>query len=143
MSLAPLDVIAITIWAEARNQPVEGRIAVAAVIRNRVRAHHWGATYEAVCLAPKQFSCWQAVGGTANYEAVRALKERIEQGQRPSDVVLTECYAIAQEIVSGRLQDNTKGATHYVVTTVPPPLWAVDHTPVCVIGDHAFYAGVA
>ena len=141
--LTPLDVFALTIYGEARNQPVEGRIAVANVIRNRVRTSHWGAGYDAVCLAPHQFSCWQRVGGAANYEAIKALQAQIEQGQRPTDPVLTECYAIAQEIVSGRLQDNTRSSTHYYVTKSPTPLWAVGHAPACYVADHAFFSDVA
>ncbi len=142
MALTALDYYSLTIFGEARGEPIEGRIAVAAVIRNRLRAGHWGASYEAVCLAPHQFSCWQRVGGHSNYDTLKALEQQIEQGQRPSDPVLTECYAIAQEMVSGRLQDNTTGGTHYMTTALfkaAPPLWAKELTPLCVIGSHVFF----
>ncbi len=66
----------------------------------------------------------------------------MEQGQRPTDPVLTECYAIAQEMMSGRLQDSVHRATHYYVTKSPTPLWAVGHVPVCYVGAHAFFADV-
>ncbi len=143
MALTALDIFSLTIYGEARNQPVEGKIAVANVIRNRVRTSHWGAGYDAVCLAPHQFSCWQRVGGAVNYEALRALHLQIEQGQRPVDPALTECYAVAQETMSGRLQDNVRGATHYFVTKSLTPLWAVGHAPVCTVGDHVFFAQIA
>ena len=47
-----------TIILEAANQPLEGQIAVAEVIRNRMKYRRQ--TAEEVCLAPKQFSAWNS-----------------------------------------------------------------------------------
>src|SRR6185295_8222049 len=90
--LAALDdrqTLALTMWAEARRippgvprdySPVEELIAVACVIRNRrARFARWrarDASYKAICLAPKQFSCWNP-GSGANHEALLALARRI------------------------------------------------------------------
>ncbi len=61
-----IDVLARTIWGEARGEGIAGQIAVGWCIRNRVemdlhndgRPDWWGEGYEGVCRAPWQFSCW-------------------------------------------------------------------------------------
>ena len=55
-------IIALTLMAEARGETSEGRRAVASVIWHR--AHERNQTWEDVCLAPKQFSCWNDRGPT-------------------------------------------------------------------------------
>jgi spore germination cell wall hydrolase CwlJ-like protein len=47
-----------TVWGEAHNQPQVGRIAVAAVILNRLKTGRYGGSVRAVVLAPKQFEPW-------------------------------------------------------------------------------------
>lgn len=61
-----IDVLARTIWAEARGEGMAGQVAVGWAIRNRVdadlghdgKADWWGEGYVGVCKAPWQFSCW-------------------------------------------------------------------------------------
>ena len=65
--------LALTLDAEGRGDgrdgsSVEERIAIGCVIRNRLALGHWGLTYRAVCHAPRQFSCWDAIGGEQNAE---------------------------------------------------------------------------
>ncbi|HJR27754.1 MAG TPA: cell wall hydrolase, partial [Pseudomonas sp.] len=56
------DVLARTLWGEARGEGLPGQIAVAWAIRNRVNdgkaRSWWGEGYAGVCQAPYQFSCW-------------------------------------------------------------------------------------
>lgn len=56
------DILARTLWGEARGESLAGHIAVAWTIRNRVndgRAKSWwGEGYTGVCQKPYQFSCW-------------------------------------------------------------------------------------
>lgn len=141
-TLSDLDVLALTIWGEARNQSLAGMAAVAAVIRNRLQSGQWGRSYESVCLAPKQFSCWTPIGGKANHGTLRALVGQIQQGKAPDDPVLKRCYWIAQGCLSGVLPDETSGSMHYFVTKSPMPSWAKDHLPVAVIGSHSFFNDV-
>ena len=57
--MTDLEALTLTLYGEARGEPIEGLIGVAMVIRNRVRDKYRGAVnYEEVCLAPAQFSCW-------------------------------------------------------------------------------------
>jgi N-acetylmuramoyl-L-alanine amidase len=143
VTLSGLDVLALTVYGEARGEAIEGKIAVANIIRNRLKTHRWGLTYERVCLAPMQFSCWTPKGGAANYAIVKALAAQILAGQQPADPILAECYWIAAGIQSGAARDNVQGATFYFVTRSTVPAWAVGHLPVCVIGAHSFFAGIS
>ncbi len=133
-----------TVYGEARSEPIEGMIAVANVIRNRVHDPRWGQTYRSVCLAPWQFSCWNAVGGGRNLDRVVALVRQFAQKQTITDPVVRELTYLVHGIVhDGWLRDTTKGATHYHVATMQPrPQWAQAQTPTCQRASHVFYAGV-
>ncbi|HLX21682.1 MAG TPA: cell wall hydrolase [Gaiellaceae bacterium] len=142
MTLSQLDVLALTIYGEARGEPVEGKIAVGNVIRNRLRTNRWGASYESVCLAHLQFSCWSPAGGASNYAALQRLAANIMAGHPPIDPVLAELYWVAQGIQSGVCRDNVDNATFYYVTRSPMPAWAVGQSPVAVIESHSFFSGI-
>jgi len=142
--LSDTDWVALTLWAEARAEPIEGQIGVANVIRNRVKSGRWGRTYESVCLAPKQFSCWIPEGGKANYDALQVLKRSVELGGDIKDRALRTCYWVASGCVDGSMPENVSGACHYhAITMASLPKWAVGHVPVARLGHHAFYAGIA
>ena len=143
LALTDQHALALTLWGEARGEPIDGRIAVASVIRNRLKSNRWGDTYREVCLWPWQFSCWKREGGEQNYHAVRTLAWRLVNGEKPEDNILRECIWIASGIAGEWIQDTVQGATHYHVASMSPkPYWAVGKTPVCVVGPHAFYKGI-
>ena len=60
------EVLARTLYGEARGEGLPGIEAVACVILNRVAfakargRYWWGNTVSQVCLKPGQFSCWNA-----------------------------------------------------------------------------------
>jgi hypothetical protein len=143
--LTELHAVAMTLWGEARNQPVEGLVFVGSVIRNRVRMPgRFGATYDKVCLARAQFSCWWPVGGQANYDAVisRARLFVGDYAERPAglmDAVLQEALFVAEGIIGEQLRDNSHGSTHYVTKALfkaAPPAWASGRQPVAEVGAH-------
>ena len=143
MTLSDTDLVALTLWGEARNEPIAGQCAVAAVIRNRVRDGRWGHTYESVVFAPWQFSCWRPEGGKANYQALQTLKRSIELNGVPPDRALKTCYWIASGCVDGSMPENVNGACHYHALSVKAlPDWALGHVPVARIGRHVFYVGI-
>lgn len=142
MTLSALDLLALTIYGEARGETHDGRIAVANVVRNRLKTHRWGASYERVCLAPMQFSCWSPHGGVSNFRHLQELALTIVTGPAPTDPVLAACYQIAADIQSGVTPDTVHGATFYFVTDSKIPTWAIGEVPVCVIGKHSFFAGI-
>ena len=62
-----IEVLARTLWGEARNQGPYGMQAVGEVIANRVADQRWPSTFAGVCQQPKQFSCW--LTSDPNYHA--------------------------------------------------------------------------
>jgi spore germination cell wall hydrolase CwlJ-like protein len=151
--LSDFGALAITLYGEARSEPVEGRIAVGSVIRNRLRTpRRFGQTYRAVCHARAQFSCWWAFGGELNYAAVYRLARATVEHQalplRGEELKLyQECQFIAEGIIAKQLRDRVKLATHYYNPLAMKPRgtvpeWARGLTPVAKVGQHLFFAGV-
>jgi N-acetylmuramoyl-L-alanine amidase len=133
-----VDVLARTIYGEARGELVRGKEAVACVVVNRVRrardrggAYWWGADVESVCRKPWQFSCWNA--GDPNRRRIEAVDE--------TNRVFQTCLRIARRAIAGAIKDPTGGATHYHARSVAPP-WAKGKKPSAKIGNHAFYNDV-
>lgn len=149
-SLDDFAALTITLFGEAGGEPIEGKVAVGHVIRNRV-AHpkRFGATYRAVCHARAQFSCWWPFGGAANYARVLGLARSFAEGTTlplsgTSLAVFQECGFIAEGIIGGQLRDNTHGADHYYApkAMVPAgrvPDWAVRRIPSARVGAHLFF----
>lgn len=171
--LAALDdrqALALTAWAEARqvprgipsdHSPVEELIAVMVVVRNRA-AKQSTRSYKTVCLAPFQFSCWNA-GSGSNHDALLVLAEQLvgaagalqnaemptdprtrgRMGNAPAlDPLVRECLYLADGVIAGTLIDRTNGATSYWAPAAmhPPgsqPVWA-NGKPRLLIGDQYF-----
>jgi spore germination cell wall hydrolase CwlJ-like protein len=141
--MTPIDVVALTIYGEARGEPIEGQIAVANVIRNRVRDGRWGPGYTAVCQAPHQFSCWTPEGGLSNFMIVDHLRQALDRGAPlPDDPTLKACVGIAHAL-DAWIPDTVRGATHYYADWLKrPPAWAKGHSPVALVGHHLFFRGI-
>lgn len=140
-TLTDRDLIALTIYGEARGELVEGKIAVACVLRNRLRVGKWGASYERVCRAPKQFSCWNL--SDPNAAVLKRLTTQIQQGLPPTDPALLECYWIADGLMKDLIQPRVGDATHYCARSMPtPPAWARDGELVATVGHHWFFENV-
>ncbi|MGE5477060.1 MAG: cell wall hydrolase [Bacteroidales bacterium] len=128
----PADILARTLWGEARGESVRGIEAVAAVVVNRVRrGGWWGNSVETVCRKPMQFSCWNA--GDPN----RAKLEQVDESDRQFRI----CLRIARRAIAGSVDDPTGGATHYHVRGLLP-VWARGRDPSAEIGNHLFYNDV-
>lgn len=124
-----VDVLARTIWGEARGEGLAGMRAVAAVIMNRVQqGGWWGNTVEEVCKKPYQFSCWNP--GDPNLHKVQTVTLDNPQFKL--------AYQVAQQAISGQLNDETGGATHYHTTAITAN-WADSLTQTGTIGSHIFY----
>jgi N-acetylmuramoyl-L-alanine amidase len=124
-----IDTMARTIWGEARGESLLGKVAVAHVILNRVKADTWyGKTITGVCRKPHQFSCWNI--GDPNRVKLLA----VDLG----DDAFRDSMFVAIGSVKGWFPDPTGGADHYCVKTINPK-WSVGKTPVKVIGNHKFF----
>ena len=133
-----VDVLARTIYGEARGELVRGKEAVACVIINRVRRardrggrYWWGHDVESVCLKPWQFSCWNQ--NDPNRAKIQAVDETNRNFQ--------SCLRIARRAIAGSIKDPTMGATHYHARSVSPP-WARGKQPSAKIGYHVFYNAI-
>ncbi len=131
------DILARTIYGEARGETLRGKEAVAAVVLNRVARteergrYWWGGDIAEVCTKPWQFSCWNP--GDPNREKILAAQ--------PGTKAFNCCRRIARRAVAGALKDPTGGATHYHHKALNPP-WAKGRAPSAEIGDHLFYNDV-
>lgn len=135
-----LDILARTMWGEARGERVAGMEAVAHVVFNRRDARRWwGSTIEAVCHKPFQFSCWNE--GDRN----RGQLMTIDGTNAEFAAALNVAQALAAMSPTERARaDTTKGATHYHVRGLTPlPNWARGKVPCEQIGRHVFYRGIA
>lgn len=133
-----VDVLARTLYGEARGEPARGKEAVAAVVMNRVRRarrsggrYWWGASVGEVCRKPWQFSCWNETD--PNLEMLASLTA--------DNKVFQSCLRIARRAIAGTLADPTEGATHYHAKSARPP-WARGRAPAAEIGNHLFYNDV-
>ena len=135
-SLSERDIVACTLWGEARNQGDEGLRAVACVIANRWLCKYRHCTSaHAVCLDPWQFSCW--LKNDPNQPRMLAVA-------RQPDAVFLRAQALADELLQRTLADITRGARHYYAVTMrQAPSWARGKNPCVVIGDHLFFNDVA
>lgn len=124
------DLLSRCIYGEAAGEPMEGKFAVACVVRNRVLTPGWwGNTYKRVILSPSQFSCF-------NYDSGLLEKMMMKKPVRS----WADCDSAAMDVIVRNLPDITGGATHYFnpdVCDIPP--WAHRMVRTCVIGKHHFY----
>lgn len=132
------DILARTLWGEARGESFAGQIAVAWTIRNRVfdgkAKSWWGEGYAGVCLKPYQFSCWNK--NDPNYPYLSGAKpippKQFARAQRAAD-----------QVISGQEPDISNGATHYYAATMPkPPAWTKGATQTFRLGNHIFFKDV-
>lgn len=130
-----IDVLARTIWGEARGEGFNGMNAVACVIYNRYlisqshRGYWWGGTIPDICKKAYQFSCWNA--GDPN-----RIKMQLVQ---PDDPEFASAKRIASRILRAyTYADVTYGADHYHHRSIHPN-WADSNKIVAEIGSHIFY----
>lgn len=137
INTADIDVLARTIYGEARGELQKPRgglaalMAVGNVVMNRFHLKSYGPSVQAVCLQPYQFSCWNS--NDPNLPVLRQI-ERGENG------VFDVCYLVAEGLTQKEWPDLTDGCTHYHANWMKPyPFWTKGLLPASVIGDHLFY----
>lgn len=115
------------IYFEARNESLQGQIAIALVTMRRVEDPRWPNTVCGVVYQNKQFS-WYSDG----------LSDR-PRNQRAFDRIAL----VASAMLSGdtRIYDFTNGATHYHADYVAP-YWTKDMIKQVTIDTHIFYNDV-
>lgn len=143
--LSDAQVMAMTIWGEARGEPRDGKIAVGSVILERVEHRKWdGQTIKEVCFWPYQFSCYL----DADPNAHRLMSIAADFGRAAKgDGSLSECFDIAQGLLDGTVhRDPDIARTHacqYLASWCKKTMsvsWWKDFKFVKRVGGHEFYA---
>ena len=135
-----MQLMALCIYGEARNQGLDGMLAVASVIMNRVKKQGWmGKTIKEVILKEAQFSCFDEDDPNRSVLAAIALDF---QSNAQKDGGLSEAYWVALGVLDYHLASNVDGAVCYFrrLIDLPDPDWASKMRFVRKIGDHLFYA---
>ncbi|MCF4997374.1 cell wall hydrolase [Pseudomonas syringae] len=132
------DILARTLWGEARGESIAGQLAVAWTIRNRVNdgktKSWWGEGYAGVCQKPYQFSCWNK--NDPNFAYLSGAK------QIPFRE-LDQARIAADQVIDGKVPDPTGGATHYyAISMKTPPAWAAKAKQTLKLGGHVFFMDV-
>lgn len=134
-----IDLLARTVYGEARGETSTGQQAVMSTILNRVKKGGWyGATVEDVVLKPYQFSCWNAkTVGTTNKTELSNYNQMIN-ATVDSDFIFAYLHQLATTALNEGLHDYSGGATHYHAKSIKP-YWADRLTKTAEIGNHVFY----
>lgn len=132
-----VDILARTLWGEARGEGFTGQQAVANVVMNRVdistgHSHFGDGTVSGACLAPWQFSCHNP--NDPNCQVLQQVTV--------ADSIFAQCVQISELAISGELPDITGGATYYYAKGSPAPPWAVGKEPCATIGHHLFFRSI-
>ena len=133
-----IDILAKTIWGEARGESVRGKEAVASTIINRAKyaksrgGYWWGNNVMEVCLKPSQYSCWNK--DDPNYDKIILINN--------TDKQFKICTRIARRAFYNTQPDPTNDATHYHTISCKP-WWAKGRKSCAIIGDHIFYKDIA
>lgn len=123
------DIVARTLFGEAKANNIKDATAIACVIKNRSIHKQWPNTLAGVCLQKKQFSCWNE--GDHN-------RDRIMHVQLSGSKWFTKCHEIARDLNSGSIADTTNGATHYHTRAVAPK-WSKGKEPCYETAGHLFF----
>ena len=131
MTMTPLFCLAMTIFFEARDQPLAGQQAVAEVVMNRVESTRFPDTVCEVVFQHKQFS-FTHDGLSDDYT------------KHTGNVFDRQAIDIAETIAESTLKGDRLGMTssHYHARSVSP-YWASVYHVDGRIGDHIFYTAPA
>lgn len=120
--------MAFCLWREARNEPREGKVALAFSILNRVQnPKWWGSSINSVITKPWQYSSFTDPND----------KQLIKYPQ--DGTVWEECLDVACKVIDGLEKNPVPGADSYYATYIPKPKWAQESQFVAQIGGHRFY----
>lgn len=147
-----------TLRGEAIGESLDGQLAVACAIRNRVttdlgndgKPDWWGETYRGVALAPAQFSCWWEIDlrthqFVPNTVRTYTFAESLIDGAitDPATAAIVKRLGwIVDGVISGAAPDLSNGANHYLTTALlatAPPKWAIGRKPCAIVDHHTFF----
>lgn len=136
-ALQSSNIIARTLYAEARNDGKVGMEAVASVIYNRAKGNK--DNFTKACLKPKQFSCWNKF--TKEEADPKNFKIKIPSSvnkNKKNEALWKEAMQIVADMLNGTFKPTTTANMYYAKSMIKPPSWANELTDVKMIGSHKF-----
>lgn len=134
-----IEVLSKTAYGEDRGDGLPGMVAVCWVVRNRAniaqqsgRKQFGKGSLASACLAPDQFSCWNATSGATLAKM---------SGASLSDPSYQLAMLAALMVALDHAGDPTQGATGYWADSIATPSWAAGK-PFVTIGHQHYAAGV-
>jgi N-acetylmuramoyl-L-alanine amidase len=130
-----IKLIALCLWREARGEGSEGMLAVACVIRNRVKAK-WG-DWMKVIMGKNQFTSMSVKSDP-----------QIDLQPKAGDKLYAKALAIAEGVYDDEIDDITKGALYYGnLKAIDKGGWfernivnkPAEHPETVSIGNHSFF----
>ena len=121
--------LALTVYHEARSEPLKGQLAVAQIVLNRVEHESYPST---VCEAVKE-------GGTSRNRCQFSFWCD-GKSESPRDAAAwATALDIAEMAAAGAQINVLQGCTHYYSILFEAPYWTEDLIEVATIGHHRFY----
>lgn len=141
--LSDTQMLALTIYGEARGEPLKGKIAVGLVILEREKMKQWGSSIKSVVLYPYQFSCF--LPSDVNHNKLKRIANNWKASFQKNKT-LQEVYYIADGVINGKLTNFSFSTniyrnqpTHFKTKSVNPN-WSKSMVMVEEIGNHQFFA---
>ena len=117
---------ALTVYLEARGESFAGKLAVAAVIRNRMkRKYHSDGTVKGTVLRPWQFQPW-------NRKKPHQVRFDLNESNMRDSMLAWKMVQDGRNVVKGAV-------LFYAPRLVRSPRWALQGHMVASIGGHEFY----
>jgi len=152
--------LAQNVYFEARSESMQGKIAVASVVKNRVKDDKFPKTYCGVVKQGAHKESWKTKGVAGVEDKDRIYIPRKNRCQfswycdgfpdviwiqykdgtpiEANKTAWRDSVNVALIVMSGEAKDNTSGATYYYAHNQTYPDWAVEFTNLKVIGNHTF-----
>lgn len=134
------------IYYEARNEDIKGQFAVASVTLNRTKDARFPST---VCGVVQQSARSKITNRLVcafswyceNDKKGKEIPVRNSDGSVNQAVVdqFQVASIVAITVLSGNVEDNTKGATHFHNPFTSSPAWKSQLTKTMSVGNHDFY----
>lgn len=138
-NLSEKQLFTLCLYGEARGEPIEGKIAVASVIINRLKRGRWyGKSLRGVILKPLQFSCFNE--DDPNKKKIEIIAQNFIEYLHSYEQ-LRECYWVAVGFLDCWITSNVGKATHYHTKSINPK-WDDKMKLIATIGNHEFFAEV-
>ena len=122
--------LATTLFSETKN-PEDAKGIASVIVTRTSNPRRFGGSLEEVIFAPHQFSGV----GTTEWKKAQTLSFK----NKNEENIFKEFLQISKLALSGKLQDPTGGADHYVNLKISKPNWSKVYKRTAQIGEHTYF----